>query len=154
MKNRKPVIGEAFRADMGDPEHTFHSLMYELQYYGPRRFKRLITACRAMAEAIEANPDDMPEGHDDLINEVCDALTDWAQTHNEFLSFGTLAEYPECFGFSVDVESALSEADFRISDLAQLPKGATGLAVHVNDHGNVSAYRCARGRAYELFAVV
>ncbi|ERP95735.1 hypothetical protein Q669_29645 [Labrenzia sp. C1B10] len=155
-KMKKPLIGDAFTSVQGEPAETMKAFAEELDYYGPRRFKRLIDDCRAMAVEIEESDVNagLPEGFDELINESCEALSDWAKTHNEFAYFDSHPNYPGTYGFWVDTDSAIESADFQVSDRSELPTGATGLAVLVNDHGNVSAYRCSNGRTYELFAVV
>jgi len=42
----------------------------------------------------------------------------------------------------------------RLSDLSEMPKGYSGEAVVVNDHGNMTLYSVSRGRPREIWAVV
>jgi hypothetical protein len=91
-------------------------------------------------------------------------LTSWARrvARHDFISFGPFPDSGDV-GFSIDVDSAIGEADFtvdygslRLSDPApEMPKGFSGMYVEISDHGNVSAYQYSRGRkTRELFAVV
>jgi hypothetical protein len=72
---------------------------------------------------------------------------------HDYITFGPF-EHGGAVGFYIHVDGALEDADRKVSDLCEVPRGYSGFVVHVNDHGNVSGYRFARGRAIPLFAVV
>jgi len=42
----------------------------------------------------------------------------------------------------------------RVNDLNDMPKGYTGTLMEVNDHGNVTLYRCSRGRKRVIWSCV
>jgi hypothetical protein len=152
---RKPATGEAFTVWQGDESgdvETLEKLADELAFYGPRRFAAEIANCRALV-ARQAD-EDWPDAFAEAVDDACNALTEYAQRFNPYAYFGAHVTDPESFGFWVSVDSAVEDADLRVEDLCEVPRAFSGLVAHVNDHGNVTAYRFARGRGYELFAVV
>ncbi len=98
---------------------------------------------------------DLGQAVSEWMNDCDSALTEWAQARarHDFIWFGSFPDSGSV-GFAVNVEGAQSDADLQISDLSELPRGFSGLAVLVNDHGNVSAFQCTRGKRRELFSVV
>lgn len=42
----------------------------------------------------------------------------------------------------------------KVSDTSEVPRGYTGEALHVSDHGNMTLYAYSRGRSRELWGVV
>lgn len=151
MKNRtrKPILGPAFDADQTNDSGRVSSYISELRYYGPRRFAGLINE----GENMLTN-DDLSDWQE-WANECDMALSEWAQ-HSTRCIYWCFGPFPHSgdIGFYMDVESACEDADLQVSDLCEVPTGFSGLLVNVNDHGNVTAYNAARGRLYELFAVV
>jgi len=162
MKTRKrmPAIGEAFDADqMNDPERI-ESYIRELEYYKPRGFSKLVKEGRAIVRTMwaDAESDRMNVwdfGHEWKL-EAEALLTNWARRveRHEFISFGPFP-YSGSTGFSIDVESARDCADAVLEAGESVPRGFSGMAFFVNDHGNVHAQRFARGRMVRnLFDVV
>jgi hypothetical protein len=153
MKTRKrfPMLGSAFDSHQRDERENVQAYIDELQYYGKRRFAKLIQD----GEMMLGNPDYRADCTNDWQNDCDSALSQWAQerTRCDYYQFGPFPNSGD-IGFYVDVDSALSDADLRIDDLSELPRGFSGLAVQVNDHGNVTAWQVSNGRKRELFAVV
>jgi len=59
------------------------------------------------------------------------------------------------YWLSEEWEEQLEEnGGIKVNDLADVPKGFTGDVAVVNDHGNVSLYRYARGRGREVWSIV
>lgn len=157
---RMPAIGEAFDSDqMNDPERI-ESYIRELEYYKPRGFSRLAKEGRAIVRTMwaDAETDRMNAwdfGHDWKL-EVEALLTNWARRveRHEFISFGPFP-YSGSTGFWIDVGEARNDADIVLDAGDSVPRGFSGLAVFVNDHGNVHAQRFSRGRMVRnLFDVV
>lgn len=51
-------------------------------------------------------------------------------------------------------QSDCDSGSIKVNDSADIPKGFTGEAAVVNDHGNVSLYRVSRGRKYPVWSLV
>lgn len=156
MSKQKPAIGESFQSWPGDDAATIRNFIDELERFGKRRFKDEIARFRGLL--VELSGDtvdaDWPDRFANAIDAACESLSAYAQERNPYLHFAANENWPESFGFWADVESARSDAEWTGDNLGEMPRGFTGIAVTVNDHGNVSAYRVSRGRAYELFAGV
>lgn len=90
-----------------------------------------------------------------IVDELMVALNSLAMP---YCYFGTHHGDGADFGFWVDWdqlnEDQLNGELRKVSDLADLPKGFTGMALLVNDHGNATLYNVARGRAREVWSVV
>lgn len=144
MAKRKPIIGESFNPEYGNLGECATQMARELEYYRPHGFARLRDELESLSEG-----DDISEA----IDEACELLTDWARrvARHDFISFRCEGDFA---GFAIDVESAQEDSDLRVDDLADVPRGFSGLVSVVSDHGNVTAYAFSRGRKRELFAVV
>lgn len=153
-RNRKPAIGESFQAWSGDDAATLRNLIDELQWFGPRRFADEISRCRECLAAL-ADPasdlTDWPDQFENCIDVACEALTAWAQERNPYIWFGANPHYPESFGFWPDADAARDNADWIGDGFGEWPRGFSGLAIVVNDHGNMTAYRVSRGRKYQTY---
>lgn len=151
-KSRLPVMGEAFDSHQNNVAENLSAYVGELRYYASRRFAKLIAEGESFDfEAFQDLGQAVTEWQDD-----CDAaLTEWAKesTRCEYWSFGPFADSGS-IGFSIDVDFAVADADLQINDLSKLPKGFSGLAVMVNDHGNVTAWQVSNGRKQLAFTIV
>ena len=159
----RPVIGGSFNPEMGNVcEDLAQSMAGELEYYRPRGFSKLARELRRDAAICErsANDDaDASQRISEAVDEACDLLTEWARRVEQhgYISFACEGDFA---GFRIDVDRALEDADFILDDTKrgaspEMPRGFSGLYLHISDHGNVSAYRYSRGRkTRELFAVV
>lgn len=154
-KPRKPILGPAFDIEFTNQTGAAHLYIDELRYYAPRKFGALITEGESLIGALESDDSNadkwqaLAEWFDD-----CDsALTDWARDadRHEYIYFGALQG---ARGFQIDVESARDDCDACGDNLADMPRGFSGLFLCVNDHGNATLYRVTNSRARELFAVV
>ena len=162
MKNRKrmPVIGEAFDADQMNAVERVESYVSELEYYRPRGFSKLVregrTLARDMWRAVESDCAYVLDHANEWKSEVEALLTEWARrmVRHDYISFGSF-EISGSVGFSVDVDSARDDADLVIEAGESVPRGFSGMAFFVNDHGNCHAHAYSRGRkCRELFDVV
>jgi hypothetical protein len=91
-----------------------------------------------------------------LLNETLwDALNKYAAP---YCYFGAHPGDGADFGFWPAMESLEEDARYgevlKVSDTAELPKGYSGIAMQVSDHGNVTVYQCNRGRKRELWSCV
>jgi hypothetical protein len=153
-RNKKaPVLGSHFDAHQMNIQGTVREYIDTLEWYRPRGFAKL----RDEGAKLLRKPDD----HDDWQwvsewqDECDDLLTEWARrvARHDYITFGPF-EASGDVGFYIHTDGALEDADRKVRDLSEVPRGYSGFVVHVNDHGNVSGYRFARGRAIPLFAVV
>jgi hypothetical protein len=74
-----------------------------------------------------------------------------------YFYFGVSPRDGSDFGFwlAEDFQQQLKDNDgIVVDDLSKVPKGFTGEVATVNDHGNVTLYRCVRGRLYEQWSLV
>jgi hypothetical protein len=140
-----PSLGIAFDPDQLNERERADAYAAELRYYRPRGFA-------AVARDLERA--DLEFDYD-AMHDADELLTEWARrvTRNPYIVFGPFP-HGGAVGFYVDADSAVDDADLQVDDMSEVPRGFSGLVVHVNDHGNVTAYRYSRGRSRELFAVV
>lgn len=81
---------------------------------------------------------------DDVLSELFDAMDAYAPP---YVNFGAHEADGADYGYWPSWGAI--EEDRRSGDLPNaddVPKNYTGLAVEVNDHGNVTLYRCTRGK--------
>lgn len=155
---QKPILGCAFDPDQRNERGRVEAYIGELEYYRPRTFAKL----RDEGKALLRKPDEHEDWqHATEWSDECDSLlSDHAQRYGlEYVSYGPF-EHGGAIGFKVNHESAIEDADHIVDDSrngrndGDLPRGFTGLYVHVSDHGNVSAYRYVRGKSRELWSIV
>ena len=160
-KQKRPVIGYAFDPRRRDEPGVVQAYIKELEYYRPRGFSKLANEGKKLAEAIAEGGPGNPHEAWEWISECELLLTQWAQKverHN-YIYFGSLPGDVRV-GFRIDTDGAIEDADLLIDDsqrgpVLELPKGFSGLLVHISDHSNVSACLCWHGRkTRELFEVV
>lgn len=88
---------------------------------------------------------------DDVVNDLVDALQEFAPPYGYF---GAHPGDGSDYGFWM-YEDMQSDFDgLQVSDTSEVPRGYSGEVLHVNDHGNMTLYRYARGRAYEVWGIV
>lgn len=155
---RKPILGEAFDSHFMNDAGRVQSYVRELEYYRPRGFASLAREGATLFQQLSADdcPADTAERMDSWINEVESLLTDWARrvTRNDYICFGPF-EHCGAIGFYVAVESAMEDCELRLDAGDSVPRGFSGMAAFVTDHGNVAVRCYSRGRmTRELFDVV
>lgn len=155
---RKPILGSAFDADFMNDAGRVSCYLQELRYYRPRGFSALAKGGRKLLAELESDECgfDAAEWLDEWRDEVEDTLTKWARrvTRNEYVCFGQF-EHAGSVGFYYAVESALEDCDLRLDAGNSVPRGFTGQAAFVTDHGSVTVRRYSNGRmTRELFDVV
>lgn len=151
-KMQRPQIGCAFDPDQRNPRGIVESYIDELNWYRPRGFAKLRNEGAAMLRK--------PDEHSDWQNwcdwsDDCDSLlSDHAQRYDmPNVSYGPF-EHGGAIGYYVHIEGAKEDSDLVVNDTSEVPRGFSGYVLHVNDHGNVTAYRYSRGKSRELWAVV
>lgn len=146
---RKPIIGCAFDPDQRNERGRVEAYIGELEYYRPRGFAGLRN------EGARLNKTDDWEWSNEWMTDCDNLLTEWArrELRHDFISFGPF-EHGGAVGFYILTDNAIEEADLKVNDTSEVPRGFSGLVVHVNDHGNVTGYQYSRGKSRELFAVV
>ena len=155
-RNRKPIIGIAFDQHQRNTAENVQAYIDELEYYGRRRFGALIKEGRDILDSIARDDIDSSQSAFEWMTDCDSALTEWARnaSKNDYLVFGPF-EHNGGVGFYVDAESFLEfDCDLRVDDTGEVPRGFSGLVAQISDHGNITAYRYVRGRAYEIFSVV
>lgn len=158
MAKRKPVLGPAFDAEQTNDAGRARNYAGELRYYRPRGFSKRARELEAIAHRADEGkekPNDADAMYD-LMPEAEDMLTSWAMRveRHEYIAFGPF-EHNGCVGFYILADNALEDADIRINAGDDVPRGFSGMAVFVNDHGNVSAQTYYNGRLCRtLFDVV
>ena len=149
---RTPVLGPAFDQDQTNDYGRVQNYLAELRYYRPRGFSKLAKEGEKILRDIEKSEESF---FDEWATDIDSLLTEWARrvTRNDYISFGPF-EHTGDVGFYIAVDLALEDGA-RFDDLADVPKGFSGLVCIVNDHGNVTAYNFSNGRrTREIFAVV
>lgn len=151
-KMRKPQLGCAFDPDQRNERGRVEAYIGELEWYRPRGFAKL----RDEGNALLRKPDDSEEWQwsnewmADCDNMLGEHATRFGLDHFCYGPF----EHGGAIGYYVNVDGAKEDADLIVADTSEVPRGFSGLVLHVNDHGNVSAYRYSRGKSRELWATV
>jgi hypothetical protein len=87
----------------------------------------------------------------DLNESLFDALNEYCPP---YFYFGSHPGDGSDYGFWLDENWEDSSDGIKVSDSSEIPKGYTGEVAIVSDHGNVSLYRCSRGKLYLIWAIV
>lgn len=158
MKNRKPIIGEAFDSHQMNDAGRVASYVRELRYYRPRGFATLANEGDKIAAALESDdcPTDLADSLFDWIDDVESLMTEWARrvTRNDYMYFGTVDDGGS-IGFFYSLDSAMEDCDIRLDAGDSVPRGFSGMACFVTDHGNVTIQTFSRGRmCREILSVV
>jgi hypothetical protein len=102
-------------------------------------------------EARECDVDADPENADDIVQELFDALQQFAPP---YAYFGSHPEDGADYGFWLS-ESFEREFDgLKVSDTSEIPADYSGEVLHVNDHGNLTLYVCNAGEMTEVWGIV
>lgn len=163
-KSRKPLTGVAFDIEQTNLVGNVAHYLRELDYYGARRFAALIKDGRNIEsdlERIEAGKnskhytagEDVYQAAHEWMDDCDSALSDYARDvmRHDYIYFGV---ENGAAGFFYSVESALEDSE-RFDAGDSVPRGFSGLAAFVTDHGNVTVQSYSRGRmTRELFSVV
>lgn len=163
-RGKRPVIGCAFDPDQRNEAGNIEAYINELRWYRPRGRGALIKEgslylrllARDARRGIPTDYDGTPLACvDEWMRECDELLSDHARRieRHDYIGFGPF-EHGGAVGFYIHVDGALEDADLKVDDLGEVPKGFTGLVCQVSDHGNVTAYRYSRGKARELFSAV
>ena len=157
---RRPIIGPAFDADQRNEPERIAAYVAELRHYRPRGFSKLAREGekieRQMWRDADSERTDAWDHADSFKQECEDLLTEWARRieGHDYISFGPF-DYSGDVGFYINADGVTEDADLCLDAGDDVPRGFSGLAVFVTDHGNVTAQRFARGRMVrELFSVV
>jgi len=148
---KQPLIGCAFDPEQRNDQENIEAYLAELDYYRPRGSRAL----RVEGARLLSADDPYGEWAHEWMHDADACLTEWARrvARHEYISFGPF-EHGGAVGFYIDVDRAIEDADLRVDDLSEVPRGFSGFVVLVNDHGNVTGLQFSRGRRRELFAVV
>jgi hypothetical protein len=88
---------------------------------------------------------------DEVLSDLFDALEQFAPPYGYFgAHIGDGADY----GFWLSETMPDDFDGLKVSDLSEVPRGYSGEVLHVNDHGNMTLYAFARGRAREVWGIV
>lgn len=142
---RTYTFGSISHGTMRD-EDLIDAFSSELHYLAKankriKEFRALLKECESYA------PDDAP----DIVNDLFDALQELAPP---YFYFGAHPGDGSDYGFWMYGDMQSDFDGLQVSDTSEVPRGYSGEVLHVNDHGNMTLYRYARGRAYEVWGVV
>ena len=117
--------------------------------------------CREFSKLTEMDRDDMSAEQVEELDEVVDDLRTLAEGYTPPLCYlGATEGDGACLGVWPDADVLNSTHDdedlgiTRVSDTGDVPKGHTGLVLHVNDHGNATLYQATRGRLRVAWCLV
>lgn len=156
---RKPIIGEAFDSHQMNGAGRIACYVRELRYYRPRGFAALAKEGDKLADMLDSD-DCRDDAADHVESWICDVetlLTEWARRsmRNEYVCFGPMSDAWGSIGFYYAVDSAIEDCDIRLDAGDSVPRGFSGLACFVSDHGNITIQSFSRGRmTRELLSVV
>ena len=138
-------------------EDLLESFSDELEYQmkrQPKRFPRkaLRSLVRAAQRAL-SNPDpDMLDCDSDTVNELIDALNEFAPP---YAYFGANDGDGSDYGYRLSSDMPYSFDGLKVDDTSEVPRDYRGEVLHVNDHGNMTLYIAnGRGRLTEVWGVV
>ena len=125
------------------PEDLRDAIYWECKYLRMSREDR-----REVNAMMRASDEDLPDYVDsmfDVLNDYCPVYCYFGATEGDGSDYG-------CWPCIDQIEEDLEEgAIVRYNDM---PKGYTGTAVDISDHGNVTLYHVTRGRAREVWCIV
>lgn len=155
---RKPIIGEAFDSHQMNDADRIASYVRELRYYRPRGFAALAKEGDALVAELESDDcsADAADRMDAWTDNVEAMLTEWARAtlRHQYVYFGTVENWGSV-GFFYEAECALEDCDIRLEAGDSVPRGFSGMAAFVTDHGNVTIQTYSRGRmTREILSVV
>lgn len=153
-----PIIGSHFDCGRMNLSDRFRAYADQLEFYRPRGFSGLATRLRVTANRLDRDTTgaDFLDDGVDLMDAADEMLTAWAQRveRHGFIYFGPFENSGDV-GFQIATDNAIEEADIQLDAGETVPRGFSGMAVFVNDHGNVFAFSYSRGRKTRtLFDVV
>lgn len=149
MKRQYPSFGSVSHATMR-AEDLIPAFARELKHnVGP-----ISAAHKDLVRKAEALTDYDSENADYILSALFDVLNVYAPPYAYFGAHpGDGADYGFWLSESVD-QDVVDNGGIKIADLSDLPRGYTGEALLVNDHGNCTLYQCSRGRAREVWSIV
>lgn len=164
-KSRKPIAGVAFETEQANLSGNVALYLRELDYYGARRFAALIKEGRDIEsdlERIDAGKNskhytagvDVYQAAHKWMDDCDDSLSDYARAvmRHDYIYFGV---ENGAAGFFYAVDSALEDCDIRLDAGDSVPRGFSGMAAFVTDHGNIAVCCYSRGRmTREIFDLV
>ncbi len=129
-------------------EDLIPTFLDELEYYAKRNHRK---EHLALVKCIREDMDKPNYFDSDLNEELFDALQEYALPYFHFGSHpGDGADYG--FWLSEDFENEFD--GLKVEDTSDVPTGYTGEVLHINDHSNMTLYKCVRGRLYEIWGIV
>lgn len=93
----------------------------------------------------------LPEFDSEIVDELCDALSQFAPP---YCYFGAHPGDGADFGYWPSLESLDDSDALRVDDTGDVPADYSGEVIHVNDHGNLTLYVADHGKLTEVFGVV
>lgn len=149
MRNKTLSIGSISHGTMR-PEDLYDSFLSELRAIAPRRAAKLE---KEHAAAVRECGED--DALSETVNELFDTLGEYCPP---YCYFGAHEGDGSDYGVWVSWDSLEDDCRYgevlKVSDTSEIPRGYTGMVLHVNDHGNATLYRYSRGRGREVWAVV
>ena len=141
---KTPSIGSVSTGTLR-PEDLIPAFVDALADFKPRLAAKYDREFSAVVDRdFELNDPDSAETLGFICDELQTALSDVCPP---YMYFGTLAGDGADFGFWPDWDSIDNDEDvLRVADLSDVPRGYSGYALVVNDHGNAALYRVANGR--------
>lgn len=149
MNNKRPSFGSVSCATTR-PQDLIPAFAWELEHnVGP-----ISAAHKDLVREADALTDYDSENADYILSDLFDALNEYAPPYAYFGAHpGDGADYGFWLSESFD-QDIVDNGGIKIADLSELPRGYTGEALLVNDHGNCTLYACTRGRAREVWSIV
>jgi hypothetical protein len=145
----KHNIGSVSHATMRH-EDLIPSFLWELEHQTPTKRAHLKLA-REIRKRMDADDYFESEDSDFDLEALFDALDAYAPAYFYFGSHpGDGADY----GYWLSDSFQEDFDGLKVSDTSEIPRGYSGEVLHVNDHGNMTLYKYARGRSTELWAIV
>ncbi len=140
-------------------EDVFSACIYTLAHYDLKRAKEIQRDWDNVESECSEHTEDCEncnEAKVELLNETLwNALNEHAAP---YCYFGAHESDGADYGFWPSIDSLKEDVRdgevLKVNDLAELPKGYNGIAILVNDHGNVTLYQCSRGRKHEIWSCV
>ena len=139
--------------DTCNPFDIFASLMYDvMRLHLSETDRRKVYGLQRDASGIDTTTTIDP---DDVMQSLLDELITIAEDYTPIYAY--IGNHPgdgADFGVWLATGFDLDYQGMKVADLAELPKGYSGEALLVNDHGNITLYIVNRGRARAAWSLV
>lgn len=149
---QKYIIGSISSGTMR-PEDLIPVFLSTLEDLDPERAKQIREdkENKLVFEWLDDTDNDKPEAADYLLDELFDALNEYAPP---YFYFGSHPDDGADYGFWLSEDFEQDFEGLKVKDTSEVPADYTGEVLHVSDHGNPTLYDAENGKLTEVWSLV